>query len=114
MQLDSDRRVEDELVEWGHWSRCTGLRLSLNTGSGMLPDITDERALEIDRVVGILGLRDPVTAGVIKAKYIQQMGTREIAKEFKTNKDKIASLVQLGVGCVAIGLDIRAANDENF
>lgn len=114
MQLNSERGVEEELVEWGHWSRCTGLGLSLNTGSVAMPDITDDRALEIDRVVGILSLRDPVTANVLKAKFIQQMGAREIAKELNTNKDKVAGLVQLGVGCVAMGLDIRAANDDFF
>lgn len=114
MQLDGEKRVEEELVEWGNWSRCTGLSLSLSESGFVHVGITDDRALEIDRVVGILSLRDPLTARVIRAKYIQQLGLRQIAKNMSTNKDKVAALVQLGIGCVAMGLDVRAANDDFF
>ena len=107
--------VRDELIEWGHWSR-SGLGLSLHTASvnTLDPNITDDRALEIDRVIAILSLRDPVTAKILKSAFIQRLSIRDIAVEYQMNKTKANEYLKMGIGCVAMGLDVRAANDDKF
>lgn len=115
MQIEREQSIEDELVQWGAWARQKGVNLQIRTRYGFTSaDITDDRALQIDRVVAILGQRDSVTAKIVKSRYIQQMTVRQMAKEYGFSVAKVDALVKLGIGCVAMGLDIRASNDENF
>lgn len=115
MQIEREQSVDNELVQWGVWARQNDRRMLIRTcGKYVMPQITDDRAMEIDRVVAILGQRDSVTAKVVKARYIQQMTVRQMAAEFGYSVAKVDALVKLGVGCVAMGLDVRASNDERF
>tara|TARA_R110001599_G_scaffold100770_8_gene258121 strand:- start:4254 stop:4598 length:345 start_codon:yes stop_codon:yes gene_type:complete len=114
MLLSRETDIKDELVQWGYWSAASGLSLTMATKGGMMPQITDERALAIDRVVAILSYRDSVAGLVLKATYIQRFTTREIAKRHNMQKDKVNALLNMAIGCVAIGLDVQSANDDNY
>jgi len=106
------KTAKEELIEWGRWSAAPGLGLTLSVGNNLLPDITDDRALQIDRIVGLLSKRDALTASILKSAFVQRMSVRDIARQYSINKNKAGEFVSLGVGCVAIGLDVQAANDE--
>lgn len=106
--------IRDELVEWGHWSRCMGLNLTMANKSSLAPQITDDRALAIDRVVAILSRRDKSASEILKYTYIQCLTTREIAIRKKTNKDKVNTLLKVAIGSVEVGLEVQAANDDKF
>jgi len=44
---------------------------------------------------------------------VQLLSVRDIAKQYRINKNKAGEVVSLGVGCVAVGLEVQAANDGN-
>lgn len=112
MQQQQEIDIKDELVQWGYWSCGSGLNLSLSSGNGLIPQITDERAMVIDRVVAILSHKDKYAGSVLKFTYIQRFTMREIAKRTGMNKDKVNTLLKVAVGSVEIGLAVQAANDE--
>lgn len=106
--------IRDELIQWGHWSRCMGLNLTMANKSTLVPQITDDRALAIDRVVAILSRRDKMASEILKFTYIQCLTAREIAKRKSINKDKVSTLLKVAVGSVEIGLAVQAANDDKY
>lgn len=114
MQQQQEIDIKDELVMWGFWSRTTGLNLSMSSGSVFVPQISDERAMAIDRVVAILSHKDELAGSVLKFTYIQRLTTREIAKRKGVNKDKVNTLLSVAVGCVEVGLEVQAANDSQY
>lgn len=115
MQIEREKSIDDELKEWGIWGRQKEGPSQIRTPSKFVsPNITDARAEEIDRVIAILGVRDSVTVKILKARYIQEMTVRQMAAEYGYSVAKVDALVKLGVGCVAMGLDVRASNDEKY
>lgn len=114
MQLDGEKRVEEELVEWGNWSRCTGLSLSLNESGFVHVGITDDRALEIDRIVGILAVRDPRAARVLKYRFIERVPLALIAKRLDVSRPRATTVLDMGIACVGIGLGMTASNDDVY
>lgn len=106
--------IRDELIQWGHWSRCTGLNLTMANKSNLAPQITDDRALAIDKVVAILSLRDKAACEILKFTYIQCLTIREISKRKNINKDKVSTLLKVAIGSVEVGLSVQAANDDKY
>lgn len=115
MQIEREQSIDDELKQWGIWGRQKQGPSQLRTpGKFVSPSITDARAEEIDRVIAILGVRDSVTVKILKSRYIQEMTVRQMAVEYGYSVAKVDALIKLGIGCVAMGLDVRASNDERF
>lgn len=112
--------LKDELREWGVWAVRKGLYLGYRSvdyglpSSTQQPNITDDRAMQIDKVVSILRARDELTVKVLLGAYVQGLNVRDIAREYQMNKDKAAKILEIGISCVGMGLEIRAANDDFF
>ena len=108
------QKTEYELFQWGHWCREPRAGGPLGSKPSVVADIGDDRAMEIDRVVGILSLRNSDAAEFLKSKYVQQMSVRELAAHYGVSKDKAAAMVHIGVACVGMAFDTIAANDEKI
>lgn len=107
--------IRDELIQWGHWASCLGLSFTMTTKSNRAPQITDDRAMAIDRVIAILSMRDKLAGMVLKSTYIQCYTIREIAKRYDMKQTKVHSVLNMAVNCVAMGLAVQAsANDDKY
>ena len=108
-----DSQLDYELRQWGHWSRSKGLHLDMSVpGNSVSPDITDLRALQIDRVIAILGKRDPISAKLLMKKFVEQRSERQMVVDMKLSRAKVQLYLKVGFGCVAMALDMSVANDD--
>lgn len=108
------RGTEIELEEWGIWVRCGGVSLGANSvtvpgSTGRTADITDDRAMVIDRVVARLKQRDPRCARAVKIYYTQNLNHALLGEKLRTSKSGANYLLKSGVAWID---GVLSAQDE--
>lgn len=95
--------VERLLVEWGKWTFVgVGSRHAHGTLAGLfgddrtLPDISDEMALRVDRIVAQLCVAEPLTGALVIDHYREELGYRFLADQYKISSGKVSALVGSG------------------
>lgn len=78
------------LCEWGRWSRG-GMggriaRCGIWLDNGDAPNISDERAVQVDRAVIALGVDSPVLREVLELTYQKQFGVIEIGLKLRVGR----------------------------
>lgn len=110
------------LTEWGKWSRggAGGLRagspmavcmaLVEPSGNRIALDISDEKALEVDRAVNDLRRQDSVRFDVIFLYFVKNFGVREVGLRMGLTRTKAAQLLAEALGWLDCRLNyLRAA-----
>lgn len=129
MSKNNNQALKSELVEWGHWSRAAGVMGTTAVGNSLVPMISDDRALEIDRVVGTLRKEErqrgvtlyksrnknaPFVYQIVNARFVQRLTVRDMAKRYCIDPAKVQRMLVFGVEQIGIGLERVAANDERY
>lgn len=100
--------TEGLLCQWGMWVvQGSGVASCSVQGTQPTPDISDDQALLIDRLVGRLGHRYPECGEVILRYYTSGMPLDSLAKKLGMGKEKVRQLWKAGVAWIDGALETR-------
>lgn len=87
--------VERQLVEWGKWVWVGMGRMysGVSTGGGGTPDITDDEAIRIDRIIAQLRQADATMGNLVIDHYRYEMGYRFLADKYGMKPTKVSNLM---------------------
>ena len=105
--------IDSTLREWAKWSRGGFGALGASASSwvvdvrkGVVPNITDDMALQVDAAVIALGEHDKNLRYVIELSYVRRLGVIEIGLKLNCSRSKVDKFIAEGCGFISGRLSV--------